>query len=196
MSDEVVWMTYEALAERLGIEKESARQRARRGMWARRKDNAGRLTVGVPVDLLEAPPEALRDTRHEPLPDEGNALHDTRHEADENRYLNRYVEKIEQALELSQEKIGTLERERDEARDRAVAAEKAGAVISAQVEALNSVLAVERERAAEERRQAEERVAVERQRVAEWQAVADRFASQAERLAEARRSWWSWKRRA
>jgi hypothetical protein len=195
MSDEVVWMTYEALAERLGIEKESARQRARRGMWARRKDNAGRLTVAVPIEVLEAPPEA----RHEPLPDEEDALHDTRHEADETRYLNRYVEKIEQALEAAQQKIVAIERERDEARTEAAAAEKARAVTEAQIEALNAVLAVERERVADERRQAEERVAVERQRVAEWQAVADRFASQAERLteaAEARRGWWPWKRRA
>ncbi len=194
MSDEVVWMTYETLAERLGIEKESARQRARRGMWARRKDNAGRLTVAVPVELLEAP-EPLHDVRQEPLPDDEDALH----EADENRYLNRYVEKIEQALEAAQQKLVVIERERDEARTEAAVAEKARAVTEAQIEALNAVLAVERERAADERRQAEERVAVERQRVAEWQAVADRFASQAERLteaAEARRGWWPWKRRA
>src|SRR5215207_2150671 len=96
MPDEVIWLTYDGLAERLGIEKESARQRARRGMWARRKDNLGRITVAVPADLLESQTDALRDTPTEAIQD---PLPDALHEAVENRYLNRYVEKIEQALE-------------------------------------------------------------------------------------------------
>jgi hypothetical protein len=36
----------------------------------------------------------------------------------------------------------------------------------------------------------------ERQRVEEWKAVADRWAVQAERLSEQRRSWWPWRRSA
>jgi chromosome segregation ATPase len=180
MPDEVIWLTYDGLAERLGIEKESARQRARRGLWARRKDNLGRITVAVPADLLESQTEALRDTPTEALQD---PLPDALHEAVENRYLNRYVEKIEQALEVAQERAEALERERDEARDEAVAAEKARAAVAAQLDALNAVLAVERERVTDERRRADERVAVEQQRVEEWKAVADRFAAQAEALA-------------
>src|SRR5215208_559170 len=121
MPDEVIWLTYDGLAERLGIEKESARQRARRGLWARRKDNLGRITVAVPADLLESQTEALRDTPTDAL-----------QEAAENRYLNRYVEKIEQALEVAQERAEALERERDEARDEAVTAEKAQAAVAAQ----------------------------------------------------------------
>ena len=39
---DVIWMDYDTLAERLGIERESARQRAKRGQWARRKDNMGK----------------------------------------------------------------------------------------------------------------------------------------------------------
>jgi hypothetical protein len=193
MSDEVVWLTYEALAERLGIEKESARQRARRGVWARRKDNLGRLTVAVPGDVLEAPADALHEPRPDALQGEGDTLHDAAHDADTSRYMSRYINKIEQALESAQKQADGLERERDEARERAGSAEKAQAVIAAQVEALNMVLGIERERAAEERRQAEERIAAERQRVEEWKAVADRFASHAERLTE-RRSWWLWRR--
>jgi hypothetical protein len=37
---------------------------------------------------------------------------------------------------------------------------------------------------------------IERQRVEEWKAVADRWALQAERLSEQRRSWWPWRRSA
>ena len=80
MNDEVIWLTYDALAERLGIERESARQRARRGMWARRKDNAGRLTVAVPVEVVETTPEPLPVARPDPLLDEG-----------EERVVSRYM---------------------------------------------------------------------------------------------------------
>jgi hypothetical protein len=39
-------------------------------------------------------------------------------------------------------------------------------------------------------------LAAERARVEEWQAVSDRFAAQTEQMlaAQARRSWWPWKR--
>ncbi len=102
MPDDVVWLTYEALAERLGLEKESARQRARRGMWARRKDNLGRLTVAVPLDVLEAPADALHEPRPDALQGEGDTLHDAEHDADASRYMNRYIVKIELALETAQ----------------------------------------------------------------------------------------------
>src|SRR4051812_11129450 len=49
---EVIWMDYDTLAERLGIERESARQRAKRGHWGRRKDNLGKMQVGVPAEVL------------------------------------------------------------------------------------------------------------------------------------------------
>ena len=49
---DVIWMDYDQLAERLGIERASARQRAKRGQWARRKDNMGRMQVGVPTEAL------------------------------------------------------------------------------------------------------------------------------------------------
>src|SRR4051794_26057431 len=92
MNDEVIWLTYDALAERLGIERESARQRARRGMWARRKDNAGRLTVAVPVEVVETTPEQLPVARLDPLLDEGEAGRVALHDTDVTRYLNRYIE--------------------------------------------------------------------------------------------------------
>src|SRR3954451_17495547 len=105
MNDEVIWLTYDALAERLGIERESARQRARRGMWARRKDNAGRLTVAVPAELVETTPEPLPIARPNPLLNEDDADHVTLHVADTTRYLNRYIETIEQALQKAKGRL-------------------------------------------------------------------------------------------
>src|SRR4051794_8505756 len=111
MNDEVIWLTYDALAERLGIERESARQRARRGMWARRKDNAGRLTVAVPVEVVETAPEPLPVARPDPLLDEGEAGRVALHDTDVTRYLNRYIDTMEQALKEAKEKLVAVEHE-------------------------------------------------------------------------------------
>jgi hypothetical protein len=172
MNDEVIWLTYDALAERLGIERESARQRARRGMWARRKDNAGRLTVAVPVELLGTPPEPLPVARSDALRAEGDADHVALHGTDTNRYLNRYIETVEQALEETKGRLAAVEQERDVAK----AAEQALAV---QIAGLQAVVDAERKLHAG----ALDRVAEEKARVDEWKAVADRFALQAEALA-------------
>jgi flagellar hook-basal body complex protein FliE len=182
---DVIWMDCDTLAERLGIERESARQRANRGQWARRKDNTGKMQVGVPAEVLEAPPERLPDRPSDRVHEHG---HEPDATTDVNAVLTRHIERLEQALETAQEKSEALERERDDARAELRATEKARDALSAQVEALNTVLAIERER-----------TAGEQARVEEWKAVADRFASQAERLteaAESRRGWWPWKRRA
>ena len=170
-------MDYDTLAERLGIERESARQRAKRGQWARRKDNMGRMQVGVPAEVLEAPLERPPDRGHQ---------HD--HEpvvtADTNAILTRHIERLELALKVAHEKTEFLERDRDDVRAELRIAEKARDAIAAQVDALNTILAVERERTSAERARAEE-----------WKAVADRFAGQAERLAERSGSLFGWFRR-
>ena len=45
MSDNVVWVTYDELADRLGIERESARQQVKRKKWGRRPGNDGNKTI-------------------------------------------------------------------------------------------------------------------------------------------------------
>lgn len=184
MNDEVIWLTYDVLAERLGIERESARQRARRGMWARRKDNTGRLTVAVPIEVLETQPEPLPVARSDALPDEGDADHVALHDADTNRYLKRYIERIEHALEETKERLAVIENERDAAR----AAEQ---VLAVQIAGLQAVLDAERKLHAG----ALDRVAEEKARVEEWKAVADRFAGQAEALAARPGGLFGWLRR-
>src|SRR3712207_6531518 len=97
---DVIWMDYDTLAERLGIERESARQRAKRGQWARRKDNMGKMQIGVPAEVfevsLERPSERPPDRGHE---------HD--HEpdvtADGNAVLTRHIERLELALKAVQD---------------------------------------------------------------------------------------------
>ena len=178
----IEWMDYDTLARRFGIERESARQKAKRGRWARRRDNAGAWQVGVPVEVLREHP--VRDHAT------GDRDHD-RVKGDANVEMNadviaftRQIERLEQALEAAQVRANGLQQQLDTARDEAATAEKARAAIAAQVEALNTVLAVERERLADERA-----------RVDEWKAVADRFALQAEALAARPSRFFGWFRR-
>jgi chromosome segregation ATPase len=178
---DVIWMDYDTLAERLGIERESARQRAKRGQWARRKDNTGKMQVGVPAEVLEAPPERLSER---PADRDQERVHEPDATVDTNAVLTRHIERLELALEAAQDKAEALERERDDTRSELRAAEKARDAIAAQVEALNTVLAVERER-----------TAADRARVEEWKAVADRFAGQAEALAARPGGLFGWLRR-
>jgi len=80
------------------------------------------------------------------------------------------IQTLNRHIERLENEIELLKTERDLERARA-----------AQVDALKATLEVER------------------QRVDEWRAVADRFATQAEKLAaasDARRSWWPWRRSA
>src|SRR3954454_5224358 len=174
---DVIWMDYDTLAERLGIERESARQRAKRGQWARRKDNMGKMQVGVPAEVLETPlerpAECPPDCHHEPAAT-----------ADMTAVLTRHIERLELALKAVQDKAEVLEQERDDVRAELPAVEKARDAIAAQVDVLNTILAVERER-----------TAAERARVEEWKAVADRFAGQVEALTARPRGLFGWLRR-
>jgi hypothetical protein len=178
----IEWMDYDTLARRFGIERESARQKAKRGRWARRRDNAGGWQVGVPVEVLQEHPvrdHATGDRDHDRVQDDANVEMN----ADVNAFT-RHIERLEQALETAQVRANGLQQQLDTARDEAATAEKARAAIAAQVEALNTVLAVERERLADERA-----------RVDEWKAVADRFALQAEALAARPSRFFGWFRR-
>ena len=181
---DVIWMDYDTLAERLGIERESARHRAKRGQWARRKDNMGKMQVGVPAEVLESP---LERPAERPLDRGREHDHEPDSTADMTAVLTRHIERLELTLKAVQDKAEVLEREREDVRAELRAVEKARDTIAAQVDALNTILAVERER-----------TAAERARVEEWKAVADRYATQAEKLtaAQLRRSWWPWRRSA
>src|SRR3954454_2495708 len=123
---DVIWMDYDQLAERLGIERASARQRAKRGQWARRKDNMGRMQVGVPNEALEPPPERVRER-----PPEGD--HERILGADISAFIARQIERLEAAVETAQAKADEAMHERAD-RDR----------WAGQVETLNAALSAER----------------------------------------------------
>jgi hypothetical protein len=166
---DTVWLDYDELATRLGIVRESARQHAKRKGWPRRKANDGRTQVGVPEEALSV---------SDPVPEyEPGSVHELDREPGIPGYIDRHIERLEQALAEAQEKARALEQEREAARDAARLFERERDAVTAQVEALNTVLTIERAR------------------VDEWKIVADRFAMQAEALA-ARRGLFGWLRRA
>jgi DNA primase len=179
--DDVRLLTYDEIAELFGIERESARHLALRKNWRRTKGNDGKARVEVP---LEAVPSESKG---------GSTPNSTGEDTAATPALVRHIERLEAALETAQQRFVEAEAARDAACDEARAMERdrnealaTSRVITARVDALNTILAVERERAE-----------AERARVEEWKAVSDRFASQAETLAEAaqaRHGWWSWRR--
>jgi hypothetical protein len=180
---DVKLLTYDEIAELFGIERESARHLALRKNWRRTKGNDGKARVEVPLEAV--PSESTGESTSNSTGEDTAAT----------PALVRHIERLEAALETAQQRFAEAEAARDQARDETRAMERerdealaSNRVISAQVDALNTILAVERERAA-----------AEQARVEEWKAVADRFASQAETLAEAaqaRRGWWPWRRSA
>lgn len=64
--DPVTWLTYDELADRLGIERESARTLVKRKRWARQTGNDGKARIGVPDDALEARDAPGDDPRDDP----------------------------------------------------------------------------------------------------------------------------------
>jgi hypothetical protein len=178
-------LSYDELADMLRIERESARHLAFRRRWRRTKGNDGKARVEVPLEAIPVPKPAT-PTGDDPLSITGAAA-DTPTGSDV--VLTRHIERLEGMLIEAQARLTDVEADRDAARDEAREASRMREAVEAQLAALNTVLGIAHERAAEERRQAEERIAAERQRAEDWKLAADRFASQAEKLAE-RRPWW------
>lgn len=168
-------LTYDELALRLGITRQSARQLAMRRRWPRKPGNDGLARVSVPVEALTRT-EAGKPTRSATGADTGKPTRpeagveagvDTPTSGADARAL---IAVLESRITELQGRVSELDVEA-----------KQGRAALARVDVL------------------EARLAAEQQRVDEWKAVADRFATQAEKLAsaaEARRSWWPWRRSA
>jgi hypothetical protein len=138
---EVQWLTYDELAERLGIGRESARTLVKRKRWARQTGNDGRARIGLPVEELEARSEsAVRVEQEQDQPGEqaGDQSPDraSEHSPEVMAVLTRHIERLEAQLEEALKRAG----ERDELltqRD----------VLTTQVDALRAALAAaERDR--------------------------------------------------
>src|SRR5215212_776550 len=181
---DLVWLTYDELASRLGIERESARQQAKRKHWARRPGNDGKVRIGVPEEVLSARtepgPEGRTDQVQSPIQ---VPVQPPAHEPGVFAVLSRHIERLEAEInELKQERADALSRAAD--RD----------AIGAQISALEAVLRVEKQRIIELQFDRDS-LRADRDR---WAAQADRLAAQMDRLAAANRprSWWSWRRSA
>jgi hypothetical protein len=98
-----VWLTYDELAERLGIERESARQHVKRKLWARQKGNDGKVRIGVPEEVLSAKSEPDTEGGTEPVQapvqppvqDPGVTV-----------VLTRHIERLEAQLEEALKRAG------------------------------------------------------------------------------------------
>ena len=64
MENESDWLTYAEVGERLGISKEAARQRAKRGRWEKTRGNDGKPRIRLPENWTTAvrPPYDRRTT--------------------------------------------------------------------------------------------------------------------------------------
>ena len=162
--DDVIWLTYDELADRLGIERESARQHVKRKRWARRPGNDGKVRIGVPEEVLTAKPEpgteAGSDPVHNPVqPPEQPQAQNQAHDPGVTEVLARHIERLE----------GQLERALERAEDRDEIARERDAV-TAQVEALRGTIAA-----------MEASLSVERDRRADVEADRDAWRAAAQR---------------
>src|ERR671911_5601 len=139
-----VWLTYDELAERLGIERESARQHVKRKHWSRQRGNDGKVRIGVPEEVLSAKSEPdteggtepVQAPAQPPVQDPGVTV-----------VLTRHIERLEAQLEEALKRTG----DRDEVakeRDLLIVQIKAlNDSTEIQVEALRAALtAAERDR--------------------------------------------------
>jgi hypothetical protein len=119
---ETLSLTYGELADRLGIEREAARQLVKRKRWPKWKGNDGQLKVSIPEEALSN--RSSPGVR--PEDESGADPVDNRIEAGLLPVLNRHIERLEAQLDEALKRAG----DRDE-----VAKERD--LLVAQIEALN-----------------------------------------------------------
>jgi hypothetical protein len=99
-------LTYAELADRLGIEREAARQLVKRKRWPKWKGNDGQLKVSIPEEALSN----RSSSGARPEDESGADPVDNRIEAGLLPVLTRHIERLEAQLEEAQKRAG----ERDE----------------------------------------------------------------------------------
>ena len=129
-----VWLTYDELAERLGIERESARQHVKRKHWARQKGNDGKVRIGVPEEVLSAKSEPSTEGGTEPVQ---APVQPPVQDPGVMAVLTRHIERLETQLEEAIKRAG----ERDELMTQRDAARAERDIATTQVEALRAALA-------------------------------------------------------
>lgn len=136
--DDVTWLTYDELAERLGIERESARQHVKRKRWARRPGNDGKVRIGVPVECFENRDTLAAEPETDPVQEpEHVPAQPPVHEPGVTEVLTRHIERLEVALEAALSRAA--DRDAVASNRDTVASERD--VLTVQVEALRAALA-------------------------------------------------------
>lgn len=73
-NSEIVWLTYDEAAAKLGIKSDSVRRRCALRKWPRRVGNDGLARIGVPATIIpDRTPVAIPDTAPE-NPDKSDAI--------------------------------------------------------------------------------------------------------------------------
>src|SRR3954454_14972209 len=165
-------LSYDELADMLGIERESARHLAFRRRWRRTKGNDGKARVDVPLEALPQP-GSVTPTGDRPDSSTDNPAGSL---TGSETVLTRHIERLEAMLTDAQARLADVEADCDMARGEARDAVRAREAVEAQLAALNIVLAIER------------------QRVEDIKADRDRWSAQAAQLGD-RRGLFGWFRR-
>jgi len=99
---DVRWLTYDEMAEALGIGRESARVLTKRKRWPRRAGNDGKARIGVPEDEITArsdpPSDPGNDPGDDPPSDPGSDPGAEPDQVTELRVLNARLEAQIEAL--------------------------------------------------------------------------------------------------
>lgn len=167
--DAVRWMTYQELADALGIGSDSARNLVRRKRWARQTGNDGLARIGVPVEHLEAHADGGSDAPADtPLDPPADAPADGGMVAALEAHLASLQGEVACLTALNA--TGRADLEREQSRADALTQELAGvrealaavaaardteATRAGQVTVLEAVLDLERQRLAEARAEAD-----------------------------------------
>jgi hypothetical protein len=114
---DTVWLTYDELAEHLGIARESARTLVKRKHWGRKMGNDGKVRIGVPEELLSAKSEPGTEGATTPGQEPAQPLgHPPAHDPGVTAVLTRHIERLEAQLEEALERAGehdVVAKERD-----------------------------------------------------------------------------------
>jgi hypothetical protein len=145
---ETLSLTYGELADRLGIEREAARQLVKRRRWVKWKGNDGQVRISIPEESLTNRSE----TGARPYEETGAEPVENRVEPGVLAVLTRHIERLESQLDEAQKRAGDLALQREAAVASALAERDTAQserdvirterdAVTAQVEALRSALA-------------------------------------------------------
>jgi peptidoglycan hydrolase CwlO-like protein len=185
-------MTYDEMAEALGITPDSARRLAARNKhWPRRPGNDGRTRVGVPADRIpDKPPVSTPDDSQDDRQDDSPEARDD---------VTLIVSVLTQHIERLEKDLASVKEERKAERDRLE--ERAGA-LEGKIETLEQDLAAERlitaqvgalKEMLETARQRGDELKAERDR---WVELVETNQRRIDELSAKRLGWWPFRKRA